>query len=103
MEKKETQRLIKAMSFLAELAVYIRETNTQPEQSDIHYEEIDGISKPCVTCTAGNCIAGNYLSLFPMCQHIYIFYMTICVSFAGNYIAWTSLGDQYLLRYVSQA
>ncbi|CAK9101224.1 unnamed protein product, partial [Durusdinium trenchii] len=47
-EKKETQRLIKAMSFLAELAVYIRETNTQPEQSDIHYEEIDGISKPCV-------------------------------------------------------
>ena len=47
-EKKHSQTLVKPMSYMVEIAVFTEHTGSQPDAGQIVYEEVDGVSKPCV-------------------------------------------------------
>ena len=54
-EKKHSHTLVKPMSYVVEIAVFTEYTGSQPEANQIIYEEVDGVSKPCVPWSCMEC------------------------------------------------
>ena len=48
-EKSRSQTIVKPMSYLVDLPVFVARTQSQPEKEQISYEELDGVTRPCVS------------------------------------------------------